>query len=289
MDTFCKANKDIQVSNNSLTIKACGGGYSGYGNAYGRTAMNSTMGSIYEWKFTIHKRWGGLLIGIASHTDINADYKKIDYAYDGHNGNKYHFGKKESDANLFISGDTVCMKVDFKTKTISYNINNNGYRIAFENITDKPKYYMVVMICTYAKHNNSVSITDFNCSNIFEEKQNDEMSKFKEENNKLTKKSQQLQQQIIHKTQQLNTQSKTTQEILEQNGVLNAEKNALKRKLNNVQDNGTILTQKLYETKIKGDKDKKQLTDQYENQKKENINLQQQLNNKHNEISILNE
>eukprot|EP01084_Bolivina_argentea_P312163 540423_1 len=149
------------------------------------------MGSIYEWKFTIHKRYGSLFIGIASHTDINADYKKIDYAYNGYNGKKYHFGKSQPYANKFKSGDTVYMKVDFKTKTISYNINNNGYRIAFENITDKPKYYMVVRIWTYAEDNASVSITDFNCSNIFDEKQNDEMSKVKEENNKLTKKSQQ--------------------------------------------------------------------------------------------------
>eukprot|EP01083_Nonionella_stella_P197783 726858_1 len=171
------------------------------------------MGSIYEWKFTIHKRYASLYIGIASHIDINADYDKIDYAYNGYDGKKYHLGNKQSYANEFTSGDTVCMKVDFKTKTISYNINNNGYRIAFENITDKPKYYMVVSIWTRARYTNSVSITDFNCSNIFDEKQNDEMSKFKEENNKLTKKSQQLQQQIIHITQQLNTQSKTTQEI----------------------------------------------------------------------------
>eukprot|EP01084_Bolivina_argentea_P037590 69532_1 len=95
------------------------------------------MGSIYEWKFTIHKRWGGLLIGIASHTDINADSTKIDYAYDGYYGDKCHFGKKQPYANSFTSGDTVCMKVDFKTKTISYNKNNNGYRIAFKNISDK--------------------------------------------------------------------------------------------------------------------------------------------------------
>eukprot|EP01084_Bolivina_argentea_P037589 69530_1 len=95
------------------------------------------MGSIYEWKFTIHKRWGGLLIGIASHTDINADREKIDYAYNGETGSKYHFGKEESYANKLKSGDTVYMKVDFKTKTISYNKNNNGYRIAFKNISDK--------------------------------------------------------------------------------------------------------------------------------------------------------
>eukprot|EP01083_Nonionella_stella_P111172 325973_1 len=105
MDTFNKAHKDIQVSNNSLTIKACGSEYGNYGNAYGRTAMNSTMGSIYEWKFTIHKRSGMLLIGIASHTDINADYKKIDYAYDGCDGTKCHFGKYQSYANEFNAGD----------------------------------------------------------------------------------------------------------------------------------------------------------------------------------------
>eukprot|EP01083_Nonionella_stella_P197782 726856_1 len=93
MDTFNKAHKNIQVSNNSLTIKACGSEY-GFGNAYGRTAMNSTMGSIYEWKFTIHKRSYNLMIGIASHTDINADYKKIDYAYNGYDGKKYHLGNK---------------------------------------------------------------------------------------------------------------------------------------------------------------------------------------------------
>eukprot|EP01083_Nonionella_stella_P311429 1110457_1 len=123
MDTFNKAHKDIRVSNNSLTIKACGSGCDyEWGNAFGRTAMNSTMGSIYEWKFTIHKRSLYLLIGIASHTDINADYQKIDYAYNGNTGKKYHFGKSQSYANTFKSGDTVCMKVDFKTKTISYNI-----------------------------------------------------------------------------------------------------------------------------------------------------------------------
>eukprot|EP01084_Bolivina_argentea_P121437 215189_1 len=125
MDTFCKAHKNIQVSNKSLTIKGCGSEWCDFGTAYGRTAMNSTMGSIYEWKFTIHERSADLLIGIASHTDINANYKKIDYTYDGSDGNKYHFGKEEPYANSFTSGDTVCMKADFKTKTISYNINNN--------------------------------------------------------------------------------------------------------------------------------------------------------------------
>eukprot|EP01084_Bolivina_argentea_P317734 550931_1 len=86
------------------------------------------MGSIYEWKFTIHKRYkyDRLYIGIASHTDINVGYKKIDYAYEGEDGKKYHFGREQSYANSLNSGDTVCMKVDFKTKTISYNINNNG-------------------------------------------------------------------------------------------------------------------------------------------------------------------
>eukprot|EP01084_Bolivina_argentea_P081175 147016_1 len=103
MDTFNKAHKNIQVSNNSLTIKACGS-EGGCGNAYGRTEMNSTMGSIYEWKFTIHKRCGHLFIGIASHTDINVDWKKIDYAYNGDTGSKYHFGNKQSYANLFYSG-----------------------------------------------------------------------------------------------------------------------------------------------------------------------------------------
>eukprot|EP01084_Bolivina_argentea_P081176 147020_1 len=136
MDTFNKAHKNIQVSNNSLTIKACGS-EGGCGNAYGRTEMNSTMGSIYEWKFSIHKRYDNLYIGIASHTDINANWKNIDYACDGYDGTKLHFGKAKSYGNKFKSGDTVCMKVDFKTKTISYNVNNNGYRIAFENITDK--------------------------------------------------------------------------------------------------------------------------------------------------------
>eukprot|EP01084_Bolivina_argentea_P174230 301806_1 len=108
MDSFCTADNTFIISNNGQTVtRNDKSGGKDYRNAYGSVGINSNTKHKYTWKLTINKRTITMMVGIASHKNINVTYDKIDYSFDN-DGYKRNLSKDEkygTSWNTWNTGD----------------------------------------------------------------------------------------------------------------------------------------------------------------------------------------
>eukprot|EP00483_Globobulimina_turgida_P006871 UN06883 len=142
--------------------------------------MAASSKKKYEWKLTCKERSGGcdMWIGIQSNRNVDADYDGIDYGYDGSSGNKFHLGKREEYGIRWVAGDVIEMRVDFEKQEMGYSVNGIDQGIAFRNLQLRQTYFLVVCMNTgWQGAGNSIFLSDFR---IHESKEEEKETDLKE-------------------------------------------------------------------------------------------------------------
>ena len=146
MESFCKVDASLTLSNNNMVIRGSSNLYgerartTKWNCAYGQLNIPSDSNKHYRWDFEIKKFTNSSLtqfvVGIASTRNFNEPYHRnkfdANYAYkpdEAVTTSKYKKSFNYGSKNEYIN--TVSMELNLKTKELIYFVNNTHQGVAY--------------------------------------------------------------------------------------------------------------------------------------------------------------
>ena len=167
-DWFSVAHESVVISQTDKGRTVTSTNHGDYRNAYGAAGVVSTTGNRYEWKVRINKRKNSMMMGIASHRNVEGGYHVLDCAYQAGSSSfrrsdgQFSWGTQSQPSCEYETGDVVSILVDFAQKSVSFAVNDGARDTPFEGSLEiGPTYNLAV--CLFPNGQDSVTIESFRC------------------------------------------------------------------------------------------------------------------------------